>query len=93
MEAEVFALLREASAGLSRPRGMQLLVIARRRLEGSTELVATSIWDDVDAIRAAMGAAYEEAHFFPALDALVEDPSVEHFETVLHGWEELLSRG
>ncbi|HEV7809322.1 MAG TPA: hypothetical protein VGO64_01880 [Candidatus Limnocylindrales bacterium] len=93
MESEVFTLLREGAAGLPRPRGMQLLVIARRRTEGSTELVATSIWDDVEAIRASMGAAYQEPHFFPALDALVEDPSVAHFETVLHGWEDLLSEG
>lgn len=91
MEAAVFELLRAAADGLTRPRGMQLLVIGRRRMEGWTELVATTIWDDVEAIRASMGAAYEEAQFFPALDALVESPSVEHFETVLHGWEELLS--
>jgi hypothetical protein len=91
MEAEVFRLLREAATGLIRPRGMQLLVMARRRINGSTELTATTIWDNVEAIRAAMGPEFEAPHFFPALDALLEDPSVEHFETVLHGWEELVS--
>lgn len=88
-ESAVFEVLRAATAGNTRPPGMHSIMIGRRMDDSGNELVAITVWTDVEALQASMGPNYQTAQFFPALDAYLLDPSVEHFETVVDTFEDL----
>lgn len=88
-ESAVFEVLRAATAESSRPPGMHSLMIGRRMDDTGNELVAITVWTDVEALQKTMGSAYQTAQFFPALDAYLLDATVEHFETVVETFEDL----
>ena len=90
-ESAVFDVLRAATADDSRPPGMHSMMIGRRMDESGNELVAITVWTDVEALQSVMGPGYQTAQFFPALDPFLLDATVEHFETVVERFEDLTS--
>jgi quinol monooxygenase YgiN len=90
-ESAVFDVLRGATADNTRPPGMHSIMIGRRMDETGNELIAITVWTDVEALQSVMGQGYQTAQFFPALDPYLLDPTVEHFETVVETFEDLKS--
>jgi hypothetical protein len=60
---------------------MRQLYMGRRMGDAGDELLAISVWDDLDSLVSAMGPEFERPTLLPALDAWVEDAMLEHFET------------
>jgi heme-degrading monooxygenase HmoA len=92
-EAAAFQILRDATGARERPAGLEALFISRRMANGGNELVAISVWRDLDAMAAVMTDDWRRPRFLPSLDSLIEDPSVEHFETIVEDYESLRSIG
>jgi hypothetical protein len=92
-EAAAFQILREASGATARPPGLEALFISRRMANGGNELVAISVWSDLDSMVSVMTDDWQRPRFLPSLDELVEDPSVEHYETIVEDYEALKSIG
>ena len=92
-EATVFQILREASAATPRPDGLEAMLISRRMGDGSDELVAITIWRDIDVLIATMGEGWHAPSFLPRLDPMLIEPSVEHYETIAENWDELQKLG
>ena len=88
-EAQVFAILREVSKGLRRPKGMTALHFGRRMSVDGNHLMSLTIWEDMDSLHAAMGTSMEVAAFLPQLQPFLLDSTVEHFETIVDRFEEL----
>jgi hypothetical protein len=92
-ESAAFQILREASAETRRPPGLEALFLARRMSNSGNELVAVTVWLDLDSMTAVMSDDWQRPRFLPALDPLLEDASVEHFETIVEGYESLKNLG
>jgi hypothetical protein len=90
-EAQAFEQLRATVANAPRTDGLEQFVIARRIVDGRLELLAVTTWRDLDAMRAVMGDDWMTPSFSPALDALIESSSVDHFETIAEGYQALAS--
>jgi hypothetical protein len=88
-EARVFELVRASAANRVRPRGLEAVYIARKLAHGSVELVAISVWDDLERLIAGIGPHWEQVQVPPGLEGFLEDQSVEHLETVVAGFEDL----
>jgi hypothetical protein len=92
-EATAFQILREASSAAGRPPGLEALFISRRMATTANELVAISVWSDLDAMMAVMTDDWQRPRFLPSLDPLLEDTSVDHYETIVEDFEELKTIG
>jgi heme-degrading monooxygenase HmoA len=92
-EAAAFQILREASGATGRPPGLEALFISRRMANGGNELVAISVWSDLEAMASVMTDDWQRPRFLSSLDPLLEDPSVEHYETIVADYDALKSIG
>jgi hypothetical protein len=88
-EARVFEMLRSAVQTGSAPRGMLSLSISRRAMEDQVELVSVTVWEDVDAMSAALGPNWREPTWMVGLEDAVLSSDVEIFETVVLGYDAL----
>jgi hypothetical protein len=96
MEQQVFERIRQLTAALSRrPIGQHGVVIARRTDEASkrTELIAITLWEDLDSLIAMLGPDWQRAVSFPGFEALVTEGHSDHFETLAANWEEVARIG
>lgn len=90
-EAAAFSILRDATAATGRPDGLEAVFIARRGSGKLNELVAVTVWRDADALTSVIGPGWEKPAFLPALDPLLIDATVDHYETVAEAYEDLLT--
>jgi heme-degrading monooxygenase HmoA len=88
-EARVFEMLRSAVQSGSAPRGMLSLSISRRAAEDYVELVSVTIWEDVDAMAAALGPAWREPTWMEGLEDAVLSSDLEIYETAVFGYDAL----
>jgi hypothetical protein len=66
------------------------VVLARRlRDDGSVELVAVTLWPDLDAIVDAFGENWRQGSTVPGIEGLLHDSTTDHFEVITAGWEEM----
>jgi len=92
-EPEAFTILRDATAGAGRPAGLEAVFIARRGhgTSGLNELVAVTVWRDAAALAAVIGPTWERPSFLPALDPLLVNATVDHYETVAESFDDLMA--
>jgi hypothetical protein len=88
-EGRVFELLRDATRANPRPPGLLGVSISRHVHGKVTELVAVSIWSDVDAMAAVIGEKWREPTWLPGLSESIVDSRLEILETVVSSYEEL----
>lgn len=86
-EGEVFARLRAASEERGRPDGLQALFIGRHLTADGLELVAITVWSDVEALIGVMGEGWETPKWLAGLEELVTHSSVEHWETAVEDFQ------
>jgi heme-degrading monooxygenase HmoA len=94
MEEEVFSRIRQMTvARRGVPVGQRGVVIARRVAEDAraTEVVAITIWEDMDSMIAILGPDWQRAVSFPSFQEYVTDGQADHYETLAVNWEGLLS--
>jgi hypothetical protein len=90
-EEQVIALVRAATSGGAVPAGLEDVHIGRR-MEGSAEqLIAISVWKDLRSLVETLGPNWSEPTSLPGLDAFVESTTVDHFESLIDSYEELLA--
>jgi hypothetical protein len=92
-ESVAFDVLREAAQGPTRPDGLEALFIGRQMRAAGPELVAITVWKDLDAIVAVMGPTWAEATWLPGLAEHISDATVEHLETVVANYEGMADLG
>ena len=92
-EAAAFQILREASGATARPPGLEALFISRRMAESGNELLAITVWSDLEAMTSVLTDDWQRPRFLATLDPLLEDPSVEHYETIVEDYEALKTIG
>jgi heme-degrading monooxygenase HmoA len=88
-EAHAFETLRAISRDVAKPDGLEGLLIGRRSGDDENELVAISMWSDVERLRAAFGDNFDRPAFGRPLEEFVTDPTVELYETVVASWSGL----
>jgi hypothetical protein len=88
-EDGAFEYLRRASSAGPRPEGMEAMFIGRRTGADADEIVAITVWRDLDALIAIFGPSWSEPSFFPELKDAIIDSTVEHFETIAERYEDL----
>ncbi len=86
-------VLRKASTAGPRPDGIEAMFIARRTGTDADELVAITVWHELDTLVATFGPTWAEPSFFPQLKDAIIDSSVEHFETIAERYEDLPNIG
>jgi hypothetical protein len=82
VEAEAFGLRRSAVGGGGATAGLEAFAIARRLVDGQLELMALTMWRDLDSLIGTMGPGWADPAWLPGLADLVESSSTEHYETV-----------
>jgi len=92
-EDGAFEFLRKASSAGPRPDGMEAMFIGRRTGPDADELVAITVWRDLDTLMAIFGPSWSEPSFFPELNDAIIDSTVEHFETIVERYEDLSTIG
>ena len=88
-EARVFELLRAATEAADRPPGMLGMSISRQVRDGCIELVAVTIWQDIESMAAIMGPSWRDPSWLPELADAVERSNLEILETVVSSYEDL----
>lgn len=88
-EDGAFEFLRKASTAGPRPDGMEAMFIGRRTGTDADELVAITVWHDLEGLIATFGPEWAEPSFFPQLKDAIIDSTVEHFETIAEEYEDL----
>jgi hypothetical protein len=88
-EDGAFEFLRKASSAGPRPAGMEAMFIGRRTGAEADEIVAITVWRDLDTLIAIFGPSWSEPSFFPELKDAIIDSTVEHFETIAERYEDL----
>lgn len=88
-ESAAFEILREASTAAARPPGLEAMFISRRMANAGNELVAITVWLDLESMITIMSEDWQHPRFLPSLDPLLEDSSVEHFETIVESFDTL----
>jgi hypothetical protein len=68
---------------------MEAMFIGRRTRADADEVVAITVWRDLDTLIAIFGPSWSEPSFFPELKDAIIDSSVEHFETIAERYEDL----
>lgn len=91
-EDGAFEFLRKAASG-GRPDGMEAMFIGRRTGTDADEVVAITVWRDLDALIATFGPTWSEPSFYVELQAAILDSTVEHFETIAERYEDLATLG
>jgi heme-degrading monooxygenase HmoA len=92
-EDGAFEFLRKAASVGDRPDGMEAMYIGRRTGSDADEIVAITVWRDLEALTAVFGPTWSEPSFFPELHAAIIDSTVEHFETIVERHEDLKALG
>jgi hypothetical protein len=92
-EDGAFEFLRKAASSGDRPDGMEAMFIGRRTGSEADEIVAITVWRDLETLTAVFGPTWAEPSFFPELQAAILDASVEHFETIVERYEDLKTLG
>ena len=92
-EDGAFEYLRKAASGGPRPDGMEAMFIGRRTAADADELVAITVWRDLDTLVRIFGPTWSEPNFFPELRHAIIDSTVEHFETIAERYEDLPTLG
>jgi hypothetical protein len=92
-EQRAFDILREATRANPRPPGLLGVSISRHVVGGVTELVAVSIWRDLDAMVAVIGPGWREPTWLPGIADAIDKSSLEILETVVSSYEELANIG
>lgn len=92
-EAGAFEFLRKAASADPRPDGMEAMFIGRRTGNEADEIVAITVWRDLETLIAVLGPTWAEPSFFPELQAAIIDSTVEHFETIVERYEDLKTLG
>ena len=92
-EAEVFARLRGASEAGGLPAGLEAFFVGRHLTADGLEMVAITVWSDIEALIGVMGDGWESPRWLAGVDELVTHSSVEHFETALEDFEALGAPG
>jgi hypothetical protein len=92
-EDGAFEFLRKASSAGPKPDGMEAMFIGRRTGTDADEVVAITVWRDLDALMAIFGPSWAEPSFFPQLKEAIIDSTVEHFETIAERYEDLSGIG
>ena len=88
-EAAAFGILRTVAASTPKPDGVDSLHIARRAMADGDELVAVTVWRDLEALQSLMGSDFQKPGFVPELDQLLEDVTVDLYETIVDQFEGL----
>jgi hypothetical protein len=88
-EDGAFEFLRKASSAGPKPAGMEAMFIGRRTGADADEIVAITVWHDLDALISILGPSWSEPSFFPELNDAIIDSTVEHFETIAERFEDL----
>jgi hypothetical protein len=95
-EQHVVDTLRAAAAQSGpAPRGLRGLLIARKSGSNGTpsqQIVGITLWADLQSLTAALGPNWDRPTTLPGLEEFVEDPQVEHFETMIDSVAELFER-
>jgi hypothetical protein len=89
-EGEVLASLRAASEGSERPDGLHAYFLARHLTADGMELIAITVWRDVEALVAVLGDGWESPKWLTGVETLVTHSSVEHWETAVEDFEAFL---
>ena len=92
-ESRVFELLRVATEASPRPPGLLGLSISRQVKDGVTELVAVTVWQDIEAMSAVMGPQWSEPTWLPPLREAIAESTLEILETVVSSYDDLSSVG
>jgi hypothetical protein len=92
-EDGAFEYLRKASSAGPKPDGMEAMFIGRRTGADADEIVAITVWRDLDALISIFGPSWSEPSFFPELKDAIIDSTVEHFETIAERYEDLPAIG
>lgn len=92
-EDGAFEFLRKAFTAGPRPEGMEAMFIGRRTGDEADELVAITVWHDLDSLIRIFGPTWAEPSFFPQLKDAIIHSSVEHFETIAERYEDLSKIG
>ena len=88
-EAEVFGRLRAATEGRQRPAGLAALFVGRHLTEDGLEVVAITVWTDVEALIGVLGSGWESPKWLGAVEELITNSTVEHLETAIEDFERL----
>ncbi|HET7677223.1 MAG TPA: antibiotic biosynthesis monooxygenase [Candidatus Limnocylindrales bacterium] len=81
-QAMEFARQTARRRAASRPGLVSIHVGRRLGDDGREELIAVTIWQDLQALQSAVGADWEEPYFVPGLTDILEDATVDHFEAM-----------
>jgi len=92
-EDGAFEFLRTAASSGPGPEGMEAMFIGRRTGTDADELLAITVWRDLDTLIATFGPKWSEPSFFAELQGAIIDSSVEHFETIAERYEDLRTLG
>jgi hypothetical protein len=92
-EDGAFEFLRKASTAGEKPDGMEAMFIGRRTGSDADEILAITVWRDLDTLIATFGPTWAEPSFFPQLKEAIIDATVEHFETFAERYEDLSTIG
>jgi hypothetical protein len=88
-EARVFEILREATRANPKAPGLVSVSISRQVKGDVVELLAVTIWEDLDSMAATIGPNWREPTWLPGLAEAIETGSLEILETVLSSYDEL----
>ena len=89
-EARVFDVLRQAVDGTNAPPGLLSFSLSRHVKDSSlVELVAITVWEDIEAMAVVMGPNWREPSWMTGLADSIEDSSVEILEGIVFGYENL----
>ena len=88
-EQRVFDILRSATQASPNVSGLSSMSISRKVGANGVELVAVTIWSDVDVMAKVLGPTWAEPSWLPGLDECVESSSVEMLETVVTSVKDL----
>ncbi len=92
-EDGAFEFLRKAASSADRPDGMEAMFIARRTAPGADEILAITVWRDLNALIAVFGPTWSQPSFYAQLKEAIVDSTVEHFETIAERYEDLATLG
>lgn len=89
-EGDVFARLRAASNGGHRPDGLDAYFLGRHLTSDGMEIIAITVWRDVQALIAVLGEGWESPRWLADVEDLVTHSSVEHWETAVEDFDPLV---
>lgn len=88
-EAAAFQILRTLAASTRTPDGMDSIHVGRRATVDGDEVVAVTVWRDLEALQDSLGPDFEKPGFAPELDRFLEEVTVELYETIVDQFEDI----